>query len=1047
MAGARWPRAFGLAVVLVSLPMCPAEAQGGKLTGVVTDERTGTPIDGAQVIVRETGLSAVTGANGRYFVLNVRPGTHTLSVRYLGHVSAEVRNVVVVVDLTRVVDVALGPVGLANEIHVRAMEVPLVEVGSTGSRTNVRAEEIEVLPVTGLWDVLALQAGFFQLPPNSDIIAYVDTRRIPNAPVRVRGGRAGETLALLDGFPINNVVFGGPAFDVGLEAVEQIDYQRGGFEAQYGNALSGIVHTVTREGGTRLEGDLSYQTSGLAGAFGSRPDELAGFSLLEGRLSGPVPGTSAALRFMFAGRIQGGADRVLEFDDEINRPSMTQNLSPAPEWGDLIPGWRAFGYDNVRDLTAKLTYHLRPTMKLTGEYVGYVRQRLPYDFAYLLTGYDYLETPGAGNRADSIALSNGPYSYPTGFYPYDDPWQQSAVVQGSIRIRRNVLLGRWDHQVGGRSHYGVQVGWLGHDRETCNVFQGVCLGDHMADTYTTRSGFERGYSYAQFPYGPSAGTDRVFGGEQANTYLARFDAEGQVSDHHDIRFGALYQKHDVEFAEFRNAGLAGVLVVPSAYAAKPWEGALYVQDEIDYDFLTITLGLRYDFGQAMGLFFANPFNPTNGTTAREVCDGTVPGVSEVPWSDGTLSGFDACYENELLLDSAAALAQFDDFAESTVHGFLSPRIGVSLPLTERSHVFFNYGRYAQHPVYNTAYQNTGIGVPAGEAGGNVCDDDEVVPGTGQCRPTFQTWEWPTPYLGNPDLRMERTTAYEVGFASEVADNVALQVVAFGREQSRLSGLVQGGVTDQGDWAYDWGNTYGANQYDSVYGYWYDYVLIANRDRQVVHGIELSLQRRLSDFWGASVNYTLSRAEATAAAPDLEVQQQENEGEPANLQEIPSEIDRPHVLNASVFLRVGNQAVSGRRMLDAVLRNTHLSFTLQAASGLPYTPILSFYGGQWSRAGQNSGRGPATARIDAFAAKDFLFTEMRVGVFLRVLNLFDQQGCEQAFTSTGLCQSGAVDQTRVPRTFVSESDVTSTFIDRPHFTQPRRSISVGVRVGF
>jgi outer membrane receptor protein involved in Fe transport len=750
---------------------------------------------------------------------------------------------------------------------------------------------------------------------------------------------------------------------------------------------------------------------------------------------------------MFAGRIQGGADRVLEFDDEINRPSMTQNLSPAPEWGDLIPGWRAFGYDDVRDLTAKLTYHLRPTMKLTGEYVGYVRQRLPYDFAYLLTGYDYLETPGAGNRADSIALSNGPYSYPLG--------STRTMIRGSSRpsCRDRSGYGGTCCSAGGttRSAGGRTTAfrWGGSDmigrRATCSrVFA-------WATTWPTPIPHAPASSAAtptpSFRTARLPGTDRVFGGEQANTYLARFDAEGQVSDHHDIRFGALYQKHDVEFAEFRNAGLAGVLVVPSAYAAKPWEGALYVQDEIDYDFLTITLGLRYDFGQAMGLFFANPFNPTNGTTAREVCDGTVPGVSEVPWSDGTLSGFDACYENELLLDSAAALAQFDDFAESTVHGFLSPRIGVSLPLTERSHVFFNYGRYAQHPVYNTAYQNTGIGVPAGEAGGNVCDDDEVVPGTGQCRPTFQTWEWPTPYLGNPDLRMERTTAYEVGFASEVADNVALQVVAFGREQSRLSGLVQGGVTDQGDWAYDWGNTYGANQYDSVYGYWYDYVLIANRDRQVVHGIELSLQRRLSDFWGASVNYTLSRAEATAAAPDLEVQQQENEGEPANLQEIPSEIDRPHVLNASVFLRVGNQAVSGRRMLDAVLRNTHLSFTLQAASGLPYTPILSFYGGQWSRAGQNSGRGPATARIDAFAAKDFLFTEMRVGVFLRVLNLFDQQGCEQAFTSTGLCQSGAVDQTRVPRTFVSESDVTSTFIDRPHFTQPRRSISVGVRVGF
>jgi hypothetical protein len=137
------------------------------------------------------------------------------------------------------------------------------------------------------------------------------------------------------------------------------------------------------------------------------------------------------------------------------------------------------------------------------------------------------------------------------------------------------------------------------------------------------------------------------------------------------------------------------------------------------------------------------------------------------------------------------------------------------------------------------------------------------------------------------------------------------------------------------------------------------------------------------------------------------------------------------------------------VLDAIVRNAQLSFTLEAASGLPYTPTLSFYGGQWSRGPQNSERGAATVRIDAFAAKDFLFTSAHVGVFLRVLNLFDQGGCEQVFTSTGLCHTGTVDQVRAPHgyAYVVESNATSTFFDRPHFTQPRRSISVGVRVGF
>jgi outer membrane receptor protein involved in Fe transport len=299
--------------------------------------------------------------------------------------------------------------------------------------------------------------------------------------------------------------------------------------------------------------------------------------------------------------------------------------------------------------------------------------------------------------------------------------------------------------------------------------------------------------------------------------------------------------------------------------------------------------------------------------------------------------------------------------------------------------------------------------------------------------------------------MAKSTAYEIGFAAEVTDNVALQAVAFSKEEYGLAGLEQGGVTAQGTWAYDAADTYGANRHDSVHGYWYDYLVIANRDRQVVHGLEISLQRRISGFWGASLNYTISTAMATATAPDLEFQHQEEEGDPANDREIPSEIDRPHVLNAAVYFRVGNEDASGYAVVNTIVRNTQLSLTLQAASGIPYTPTYSFYNYVWSspsaRGPRNSGRGPSTLRIDAFAAKDFPLATLRLGVFLRVVNLLDQRVCQQVFPSTGMCETGTVDQGRVPRTHVSESIATSTFFDRPQYYGPRRSFNFGLRVQF
>ncbi len=1024
----------GLAViVLCAVAAGTAQAQTGKLTGIVTDAQSGVPLEGAQVILQNTGISALTGANGRFFVVNVPPNTYTLMVRRIGYTSAEVRNVLVQIDVTRTVDVELtatGAIGV-EQITITAEEVPLVQPGVTGTGTNLRAEEISALPVTNIQGVLALQQGFIEVPQNTDMISFSESRRNLITPIRIRGGRGGESLTLIDGVPINNFVFGGPSFGITTEAIEQLDYQRGGFEPQYGNALSGIINIATREGGTNLAGAFRYQTSAIGGALGNRPDELMGYSQLEGYLSGPIPGTAQRLRFMAAGRVQTGADRVLLFDNDVTRgsgpaPGRDPNLGN-PQNLDLFPGWRAFGYNNLRDITAKLTYYFTPTAKLSVSGIRYEGQRLPFDFDWMLMGFFPLNAPAVNNLEDSLAVqTNGgnvvqPVASAGGSYD---------AVQGSLYAQRTLFSAKWDHTLG-RWAYKARVGRFDQRRETCNVWQGVCLGNQFADMNFTEQFQERGITKSA-----TDGTDVIFGGEHLITTTGGVDIQGQATDHHQLQFGGAYTKHNLVYSEWENVGTNDVFVVPKYYAAKPWEAAAYIQDKIEYDFLTVKVGVRYDWGAAPGKAFANPRDPTNGTTAREICDAD-PSHYTIVENGQTYTGFAACALNGAFMTEATAAAQSDDFVDASTRTQFSPRIGVSFPLTERSQVYFNFGRYSQNPLYNNVYTNTGNGTVAGDSLG-LCSSTAVIPGTDQCYPII-TNVWGTPqFLGNPNLLIEKTTAYEVGFATELGGQYGLQVAAFSKDQFGLTGTRQGGQAADGTRYFDVGSTYG----NAIYNYW----VMINQDFQTVRGFEVSLQRRLFNYWGFRLNFGLTQATTNAAAPELETER-EQQGDPQNLKEIRSEVDLPASLNASVFFRVGNERPFGIGLLDEVVRNASATVTVTARSGFPYTPQFTTFGiGTNTQLEQNSGRQPGVFNVDLQADKAFRLTNLQWGVFLRVSNLLDTHSCNQVYASTGNCDGGTVDQDR-RRTGNGVTAGTSTFYDRAAYFGPRRSINFGARMSF
>lgn len=1023
------PASVAVAFLVLLTTSAPAQVTSGKLTGVLTDATTGEPLAGASIFLEGVGVGTLSAENGRYFIINVRPGAYTVIAQLIGYQTIRVQNVVVTIDQTHILNFEMTPQAIAvEEIRVETQRAPLVKVDATGTITTTTAAELAALPIVSIEEALTLQQGFLEIPQNTNIMAFVDTRRALS-PVRIRGGRSGETLTLIDGIPINNFVFGGPAFSITTKAVEQVDLIRGGFEPQYGNALSGIINIATREGGTELEGALEFQTSEVAGALGSDQDDLLNYDLLEGFISGPVPGTTDRLRFMIAGRQQTSAHRVLEFDDDVfdpavrSRPNLNR-LNPAV-W-DVFPGWRAFGYDQVRDITGKLTLLINPTTKLNLSLITYERQQLPFDWDFLRANTDVLASPLINSFGDTL------------FALTQTELNNRDIVQGSAEINRTLLVASFNQTLG-RTAYSLKAGGFWQDRTTCNFFFGLCLRDAFDDPNFDNNRFIRSGVTNQTP---ALATDEFgFGGEDLFTWVSRGDIQSQVTDHHNLQAGVYYEKHNLDFVQTTNFGVNEVLPVKQNFFAEPFNAAIYLQDKIEYDFIAVQLGFRFDWGKAGGLFFSDPLDPTNGTTAIDVC--RTPGafgpvrhpvtgetISPNPgWTVGTCSG--------ATRDSAAVVAFGDDLEESRTRTQFSPRIGVSFPVTATSSFFFNFSRLSQNPLFNNIYQNTSIGTE-----GEAVPCGFAPPGADQvngCGPILAATAYTPPFLGNPNLLIESSTTYEIGYLAELFDDYGLQLILFNKDQFGLTGLRRAeGIADPGA-------TYGTST--PIYS------VLVNEDFQTVRGAEVAFRRRVTNYWGFDLNYSWSQARTNAAPPDREFQNQENDALPPTNREIVSDIDVTHRFNGILFFQAGGEAPEirlGDVNFGDALKNTRLAVTIQAQSGFPYTPVRGFEEGQNlnERLLRNTARGPGIFTVDLRAEKNFRVGNVFYGVFARIDNLLDTENCIQPFETTGRCDAGTIDQTRsLQGNSVGADQVNSTFFDRPQIFGPRRQINFGIRASF
>ena len=238
---------------LLSLALCltglvlsaaPAQAQSpGKISGRVTDTN-GDPLPGATVVIDGTTQGGSTDVDGYYFILQVRPGTYTLRVTYVGYTPTVIQNVEVEVDRTTTIDAALGEEVVGGEEVVVRAERPLVEPARTTTTAVLEAKELNTLPVVNLQDAINLQAGVSE--------------------GHFRGGRTGEVAYLVNGVPINNSFNGQQAFEVEQNMVSSLEVISGVFNAEYGQALSGVVNITTKGVPREWTGQLLGYVGSLA---------------------------------------------------------------------------------------------------------------------------------------------------------------------------------------------------------------------------------------------------------------------------------------------------------------------------------------------------------------------------------------------------------------------------------------------------------------------------------------------------------------------------------------------------------------------------------------------------------------------------------------------------------------------------------------------------------------------------------------------------------------------------------------------------------------
>lgn len=918
----------------------------GKIQGVITDEETGQVLAGVNVMISELSIGAATNMEGHYVILNVTPGTYQLQVSMMGYATINIKDVMVSSDLTTTINVAMKQEVIAGETVVVQATRKLLKRDEFASRHTVSKEEIALQPIDDFREIARNQAG---------VVGS-----------HFRGGRSGEVTILVDGMEIKDPAgnysgdMGGFTGDIPEDAIQEMNVTLGGFGAEYGNVQSGVISLTTRDGSKDYHGSLKFLTTNFGDGLN---DLLMGerdrwldthyqhklVNTYKFSLNGPVPFLNNKVTFSTSGEITDKNQGYF-----LNQESFSQSYQGK--------------------VTAKLTENMKLAVgglysKSEWNVFNFAASKFGYGSDYAANEYSVKQQEGSDTLYHYIYVKD----------PSDYNTQQGAVTPGITIFEEDTMTATKTYYVGSMEDY------VRDRKQTSNNLYAIFTHTLTPKTYyqikmqsyitnfhaATKDVDDRDndgdtdedlqwdasdntsvaspiYRERQNNYWWVRGDDLYYIDQTSNTTTLKADLVSQVNQNHLVKTGLSFSYYniDVENVSWTNGY--------GAFRQDIWNNDLfdfgaYVQDKLEFEGIVGLVGLRFDY------FDPNGF----GDKVEYPADYTDP--------------VDSYDENDdaILNDSETAEAKMQ----------ISPRIAISHPITERDIIRFTYGHYYQRPDAYYLFRN--LSFSSLTAKGN--------------------------YVGNPDLKPEKTIAYEFAVEHLFSDNIKGVINAYYKDVTNLMNNKRYVLSQL------------QNKETRIY---------FNADYGNIKGLEFSLHKMVSDYWGASVNYTFSVAKGRESSSSGGF----GEFESSRTMNI-LDFDQTHTVKANLTL-------ISPKSLPYGLGDWKANFQVDYGSGLPY----SSYG----TGKVNDKRLPWTSTTDLRLGKEFnLYKKIQMGVTLDIFNLFNRKNVDYIASSQYYDQGSADSDEKIKGdpSVVTREGTGGDFIRNPQVYSDERQFRIGFDLRF
>jgi outer membrane receptor protein involved in Fe transport len=912
-------------------------AQMGKITGRVIDAATGEALGGANIILSELSIGAASDIDGNYVILNVPPGLYTLRYSYIGYSTVSMEKVQVQINRSTRMDVKMQVQAYAGEEVLVTAERPIVEPNKTTSSTYFEDKDISAMPVDGIRDVMELTAG---VAMNAD------------GSISIRGGSGYDVSYSVNGMKsmtsnTGATAYGGSGMTEKSEsswkmemnplAIAQMEVITGGFNAEYGNAQSGLVNVVTKEGGSQFSGGFrfEYRPPGQYHwgdyLYSKDQPEWQQWGDLSTWLDvATLTDSSAVTNYNIWVRnhsVQGDDIYLYDYNSQTGDTSGYWATNDANILG--VYDYRAmpktrylFSLGGPLGLDGnKLSFFVsgelgsKPTRLPTVEQkqdLQNVTMTLSYkpgdrhSFKFTNMYQHFASGMGSGSSDIRWAGLSGTYGAKKKYTLVYDALRDEKVSSQNLNYKfmidqESFLDVNITHQYEEMS--SIQTPTPGIDKDKQLLSQGRREYRLLEDEGAWYLDYRKYYTWSSL-YNQASLTD---------LWSGRISYANQINKSHYIKAGVEAWQMDQDYNASSSLTVSSFIWrtgFSTNYKAKTNYAAAYIQDQIEFSGLVANIGLRLDafnFGGEVPVYPFDVFYPAEN-------EGFTGGIGIPAWDD------------------------------SKTYVRLSPRAGLSFPISDKTVFRVQYGHFTSMPLVVHALDNQ----------------------------TNHGWGM----IGNPNLEPQLSVNYEIGIQQNLWDTHQLDVVTYYNDlKNQISGVSMetsaGSIKKSGDY-YGTYTTYLNNAYGSS------------------QGVEISFSNRRADRWRYRMTYTLSQVKRGYHGYYIILEDMTPELEQKytySASDYTSGEDRTHRFNGSLTYSI--PAHSGPEIAGIYpFENMNFGLIYRVSSGLAYYWQPSYVAEQNV---ESNRRYPLESNTDLQIEKNIRFSGgLSLVASIRVSNLFNNK---------------------------------------------------------